>query len=598
MATIPAIKVVNGSDCDTSQAKKLPGIKVVNTCEESCDGEDIKDNYVYIGYNAHLLTYTFDIASNDYPSTYWVIVDGNYELVGEELTDVDNFLTALNTMQLGTWSLVGDVLTVTGYHVFEELFSTEHADTLSLLAIYTNSPVAMDNIYGGSLSDISIENSIVANETLIENIGNLGMTYLSTITGAVIQWLHYPASTGDGWNSTPDDAVARGLDYTTQQGGDMYNGGLPYGRDFFEDSLNVINQLGITKIIVPINIIVPLLPYSNALIDWDNVPLDNLITEIDNMIAKVTAIAPGAEIFLLELGMELKTNNFADLTANPGGAETTTAEVLAKLLEHTNASSATSILDYLEAELPDAIICIDSKNWDETSPSGADMVSVLTPLSGIDAARNYWTYDKDNSATLQDARDFLATSQDFWDYVNDGDYNGKDTYISQLVFKTNSALRSTVASGLVLAETYLRLTEENLDNGNKLKGCTYYNIKQLFSVNDDYSLRAHYPFFKLLGTFFDDTQEKLTLYVYDAAIDAACIVKAIRVGSEIRIAVVNPTESTYSFDGLLIDGVAPETWSTASAYSTDTTNPVTTDTSSYSGTSLSIRPYSLTIITI
>lgn len=80
--------------------------------------------------------------------------------------------------------------------------------------------------------DLSVSQSIEGNTTLYSNIGLLNLYGIAYPSGAVINWTYYASSGGDGWNSREQDAIDRGLNYQTVQGGALYNGGNLYGRDF------------------------------------------------------------------------------------------------------------------------------------------------------------------------------------------------------------------------------------------------------------------------------------------------------------------------------------------------------------------------------
>lgn len=600
---LAGITVTNPAACVPSTTKKIAGIKVTNSCASDCnDSGDmlIDESYDVIGYYYRELTYVYDISTNNYPATYWIDVDNNRECVGENIANEAALLVALNLMGLGTWTVEGDDLTVVGYHQYADMSSTEQSGTVTLMSVDTDSPVDMPNMFMSTGFDLSIENTLVGNTALIEPIDDLNLGALFWPTGAVLNWVHYPATTGDGWNSTSADAVARGKDYTTQQSGDLYNGGVPYGRDFFEEFLYLANQTGRRRLGLGINIILPLIPYSNDLIDWTAMDLTGLLTEFDNMMAKVVAANAANEVIILEFGMELKTGAFADLTANSDGfttgAENTKAEVLARLLTHTNASSAISIIDYIKAALPEVIISMDGKLWDDLTGSDSDMQVVLSAVPGVDAMRNYFQYQDADGLTYAAARAKFATRNLFWDWVEDADNNGKGTLISQLTVKASAPIRATVANGLLIAENYLVLSEENLSHSNKLKGIVHMNLKQLFDFNDNYALKPQYHFMKLLGMFFDNTQQKITVTTSNTALNNNCILRGVLVAGEVRVAILNPTATEYTLDGLNIDGIISTGYTATVRYSVDDTDPVTEDSTEVEESQLRFRPYSLTIV--
>jgi hypothetical protein len=206
----------------------------------------ISDDFINIGYNSNELTYTYDISDITYPDVFWIIVGENYEYVGESSSQ-EELLTNLNNTGLGVFTVQDDILSVTGYAVYGELFGTVSEEIIpdSALLIDTSDPQSMLNIYGSTAFDISIEHSIVGNTALINNIKALNFKFLAYPSGAVINWLHYVDPPGDQWNAIEQDAIDRGKDWQTAQGGDLYNGGvrLPFILLVLLLSMMVINYM-------------------------------------------------------------------------------------------------------------------------------------------------------------------------------------------------------------------------------------------------------------------------------------------------------------------------------------------------------------------
>lgn len=552
-----------------------------------------------IGFNNELKSYTYaGINAIDYPAKYSITIDSTLKYIGEP-ADQTELLVLLNALGLGTFSVVGTELRYEGFHIAGPFLSSNELDTSeSLLAVDTTDATAMLNIFGSTAFDLSIENSLVGNTDLITSISNLNFTFLAFPTGAVINWWH-PGG-GDGWGSISADATDRGLDYTTVQGGDLYNGGSPYGRVFFDEYLYLLDEVSITKAIVGLNIASALIPSSGALIDWDLVDYEAVKAEIDDIITGVATTS--ASIYIWELGMELITNSFEDLTANPGGAETTKAQVLKKLLTYTNPARTpaltVSIIDYLQAETPGALISIDGRLWDDYTSHDSDWISVLSSIDGVDLVRQYYQFKDEEAVNYAAVRAKVADRTDFWHFIEDADFNGKKTFISQFTVKATSPVRNTVANGLLMAEMYMVMTHDNLLHGNLLQGMCHMNIKQLFDVGDDYSHRVHYPFVKQLGEFFDDSQDWVDVVATRSEVAESLVVKAVQVGAEIRIAVLNPTATAYELDGITIDGVDEPTFSVEQNYSTDPTNPLTTGVTNVTEAILNFRPHSFSVITI
>jgi len=596
--TLPAL-VVNNRTCDTSEAKRLPALRVENDC--SCDPNsengaasmEVTESYAFIGYYSRLLTYTYDASGFEYPFTYWVVVDNNIELVAEDVADEEELLDALNAMGLGTWSVDDNhIFTVQAYHQYGEMFPDNAIDTdVITLSISTESPVDMLNIWGSTWFDLSIENSLVGNTDLINAVKELNFSFLAFPTGAVIDWWH-PAGT-DGWGSIESDATDRGLDYTTVQGGDLYNGGNPYGRKFFTEFQYFIDQLEITRAVVGLNLASPLIPFSNDTIVWASVDYQAVKDEVDLIVAGINAT--NASLDILELGMELKTGAWEDLFVNTGGAETTKAQILYRLL--TEVDAGTTILEYIRAALPNVIISMDGRLWDDSGNDDADWNEVLMQLDIVDVNRQYYQFKDTEAVSYAAVRQKVADRVDFWAFVEDSALNGKGVFLSQVTVKATSPIRNTAANGLLMAEIYMTLTKDNLDHDDKLVGACFMNIKQLFDVNDDYSTKVHYPFMVQLGSFFADNQKLLPMVSNSSIVDSNLVTLAIKVGSEIRVLLLNPTAEDITVDSLIIDGVsvAASNLSVTQNYSTNATDPVTEGVTYVEQDTLRLRPYSLSV---
>jgi hypothetical protein len=563
---------------------------------------EITESYPYIGYYDDELTYNFDISDIIYTGEFWVIVDNNYEYIGEPSDEAELLSMLNNDLGLGVWSIDGSTLTVIGYHTYGIMIAPSESDVISDLQLIVDStdPVEMINIYGGSAYDISIERTIIGETDLIDSITDLNWRFLVFPSGAPVNWFHYVLSGGDGYNGIESDATLRGKDYTTVLGGSLYNGGVPYGYDFYDDFIHLVNETGVQEVVLGINIAVPLIPYSGTTIDWANVPLDTLIDEIDIMITKIGTTS--ASVKIVELGMELKTSTNADLFVNTGGIENTKAEIIAKLLTHTNSTSAVSILTHIETELPGTIISIDSKLWDDGTSGDSDFVPVLSALSQVTAVRQYYQFDDAHASTYAAARTRVAQRTEFWDFVNDADFNGKDVFLSQLEVKASSPIRNTVSNGLLMAEMFMVMSEDNLSNSNKLVGMAHMNIKQLFDPNSvpEYEHKTHYPFVKLIGEFYDNSQELISISGNYSIINTNLVMQAIKVGSELRLLILNPTGVEIDISNLNIDTVNITTseFTCTQLYCDDVTDPLTQDFTQSTSTDLLIRPYSLSLIII
>lgn len=556
----------------------------------------LDSSYEDIGFNYTEKSYTYaDIDTIDYPAKYVIVIDNMQKYLGE-VEDEAALVIALNNLNLGEFEVDGTDLNYIGYHLCGDFYSVSQTDpTVSMLSIDTTDAVPMLNIYGSTAFDLSIENTMVGNTPLLDGIDDLNLGFLAFPSGAVINWWH--ADGTDGWGSIEADALARGLDYSEVQGGDLYNGGLPYGRSFQDEYLYLIDEVGVLKAVVGVNITFPLIPFSGALIDWGAVDYDALKDEIDLIVSNVAST--GADLYILELGMELITNSFEDLTLNPGGEETTKAQVIRKLLTYTDPIiNPTSIMEHIASVAPTALVSIDGRLWDDNTPHDNDWIPVLSAIEGVHVVRQYYQFKDAQALTYEAVRAKVADRTDFWAFVENGDFNGKGVFISQMTVKATSPVRNTVANGLLIAEMYMVMTSDNLDHSNKLVGLCHMNLKQLFDVGGGYTLKVHYPFMKQMGEFFDDDQEWVDITASLNIVNESLVFRAIKVGSEIRIAILNPTDTAFEIAAIEVDGVDEPTFSVDQNYSTDSSNPLTTGVTHVTESSLNCRPYSLSIVTI
>jgi hypothetical protein len=554
---------------------------------------NIVDSYPNIGYYENELTYSYEIATIQYPGTFWVVIDNVPKYVGENIADQTAFLAALNGLLLGTWTVTDTTLSVTGFHQYGDLIPTAIVSAQSVtLSIDTTPAVDMLNIWGSTWFDLSIENSLVGNTDLINAVKALNFAFLAFPTGAVIDWWH-PAGT-DGWGSIEADATDRGLNYETVQGGDLYNGGALYGRKFFTEFQYFIDECEITRAIVGLNLAKPLIPFSNDTIVWASVDYQAVKDEVDLIIAGIALT--NATLDTLELGMELKTGAWEDLFVNTGGAETTKAQILYRLLTEEDAGA--SILEYIRAELPNVIISIDGRLWDDGGNDDADWNETLMLLDIVDVNRQYYQF-KDTEATSYAAvRQKVADRVDFWAFVEDSALNGKGVFLSQITVKATSPIRNTAANGLLMAEIYMTLTKDNLDHDDKLVGGCFMNIKQLFDVNDGYSTKVHYPFMVQLGSFFANNQKMVEIVSNATIVTDNIVMLATKVVNEIRILLLNPTANDITVDELIIDGIAipSNNLTVTQNYSTDVVDPVTEGVTYVAQNTLRLRPYSLSVV--
>ena len=471
-------------------------------------------------------------------------------------------------------------------------------DTTDELGLITYS------LYGDTTFDISVENSIAGNTDLQNNVRLLNLNYLAWATGAVENWAYYLESGGDGWNSQEQDAIDRNLDYETVQGGELYHGGVPYGRDFYTEAVELMNGADVTNVVLGVNIASPLCPYSNdgatPDIDWDLIDIGSVCDDI--AISVERALNAGLNPIVFECGMELTLNAWEDLVdktghiMNPGDPENGGA-VVAQLLTWTNTTSSVSIITTIRTLCPNALISIDSKQWDNGTGNYPTWNDEVSSIAGDDIVlRQYYQLETVDLVSYATGRARIAEYPDFFTFIEDTDFNGKKTFISQVASKSAGVIKNTFANGLLICELYQVLARESALRGDILTGITHMNLITMLNENDDFTIKPIFNFMIVLGGLFTSNMTLVPVTFSDADIATNCVVVAFNTATNTRISILNPTANTYTQEGISVNGYA-KTFQTTQIYSptlviTDTNQTVVVD----SLNTITIRPYSFSVI--
>lgn len=464
--------------------------------------------------------------------------------------------------------------------------------------------ILSENLLNDTSFDISVQHSISGNTALFNNVALLRLNALAWPTGAVINWSYYMTSGGDGWNSRAQDATDRDLNYETVQGGELYHGGVPYGRDFYTEGIEMAVAAGITKVIIGVNIASPLCPYSNdginPDIDWDVIDVGSVCDQI--AISVERAVNAGLTPIVFELGMEMTLNNWADLVdktghiMNPGDPQNGGA-VIAQLITWTNTTSTVSIIDTIRALVPNAIISIDSKQWDNVTANYPTWNDEVSSIAGSDIVlRQYYQFEAPTLATYATGRARIAEYPDFFDFIEDTDFNGKKVFISQVASKSAGAIKNTFANGLLICELYMVLARESALRNQILTGITHMNLLTMLNENSGFTIKPIFNFEIVLGGMFADSMTLVPVTFSNADITNNCVAVAFNTGTDVRIAILNPTANTYTQEGLSINGFS-KTFQVTQIYSptlviTDTNQTTVVETSN----TITIRPYSFGVI--
>lgn len=534
---------------------------VNNVCSTSNDDDDnestssfILSNYPIIGFTVSNNIYTCDIAGLfTYDGEFWLEVDNRWVFIGNA-TSQSNLLFLLNAKDLGNFTISLTILQAEGNHVygrFKEapIINSEVVVPVTGVVVDTGYAVALPCLLMSSAFDLSLKASIDGNTALYNNIGSVGWPALGFPEGAIVDYVHYPASPGQGYNiDTTESAALVGEANKCSIHGNTAC--IVYDRDFYEEYMDMCVAAGVTNIVVGISVISPLYSYVNALIVWASAPVYKVINDITNACNRATA--KGLTITRWELGEELTNNNWAPLFSNPGGVEHGVA-VLKKLLTHTNAGAPVSILQKLVNLTPSAARVVALTLWDAAAlalyPTWNEQIMGISLVSG---GIQYFQLYSQTVIDYLTARDRLAQIPDFFDYITGSDFHGKPVFVSQVEIKATSPIASRMAAGLILAELYIQFHLQNLSRGNVLLGVMDFGLNKQFDNFFNPRLRLYY--LQMLGDLLQPGGE-LVEVTFQGEAEANLIRIGVKYGSVLKIGIINPTAVAYTQDAFSIDGV-------------------------------------------
>lgn len=551
------------------------------------------DDLDAIGYKGVVKTYEYDIeAQFTYTGDFWVVVNNNYQYIGRPAS-VGALVTSLNQLSLGTFTATTSTLiTVEGTHVYGVMFELPLVEPVTPpvsadIAVSTIYQETLPILYGSSAFDFSVLSSIEGNAELVSNIESMGLNYIGWPQGAVVNWIHYVDPPGDGYNFNPYDAINFGVDPCGIQNG---IGCTTYGREFFDEYANMMQDAGVSNAVLSINVAAPLYEFTSGLIDWDTIDIAGVISEIDIAISKASAF--GFEIIGFELGMELTLGNWKELFVNTGGAEQG-EEVFTKLLTHTNLLAPVSIINHIRTSAPYAFISVDTTMWEAFPGLYPDWTEAVSSLD-VDALRQYYQFYADEVTDYKTARDRIAQNTEFFDFITADRYNGKKTFISQFEIKASSPIASRIAASLTIVEFYIVMHKQNLAYGNILLGLTDFNLHKIFDWKNHHEPKNRFYYFQMLGELFVEGS-KIIDVTFDPVIEANTVSIAVLQGTTVKVGLLNPTGNLYLMSTMSIDGELFIDYTMHQRYTSD---PMGTEdfSADQTGGTLAIRPYSFSII--
>lgn len=546
-----------------------------------------------IGYKGVVKTYEYDIeAQFTYTGDFWVVVNNNYQYIGRPAS-VGALVTSLNLLSLGTFTATSSTLiTVEGTHVYGIMFELPLVESVTPpvsadIAVSTVYQETLPILYGSSAFDFSVLSSIEGDAQLDTNIGSMGLSYIGWCQGAVVNWMHYVDPPGDGYNFNPYDAINFGVDPCGIQSG---IGCTTFGRDFFDEFANMMQDSGVTKAVLSVNVAAPLYEFTSGLINWTTIDIGSVIDEINIALDKANDF--DFEVIGFELGMELTLGNWKELFVNTGGAEHG-EDVFTKLLTHTNGSSAISIINHIRSAAPYAFISVDSTMWEAYPGLYPDWTEAVANLD-VDALRQYYQFYANTVTDYQSARARIAEYPTFFSFITADRYNGKKTFISQFEIKASSPIASRIAASLTIVEFYITMHKQNIEYGNILLGITDFNLHKIFDWKNHHEPKNRFYYFQMLGELFVEGS-KIIDVTFDDVIQANTVSIAVLQGTTIKVGLLNPTGNLYLMSTMSIDGEFFIDYTMHQRYTGD---PMGTEdfSADQTGGTLAIRPYSFSII--
>lgn len=466
--------------------------------------------------------------------------------------------------------------------------------------------------FGESFVNVSVSDSIVGNTDLVEKF-TAENTEIAWFTGdGNTMWYAHYVIDGDGYNFKEQEILYRGQTLADAANG---VGNQTYNRDFFTEFCKTVHACGIPYVVTSQSLFGILSRYSSeagaepGLIDWDNIPFNEVIDDIDAMLAIMAEHCPNAILLMVEFTDESILQGNRPIFDNQFGAEHG-ADVYRKVLTHTNGTSAVSILQHLKNVSPetlaqaDAIIWThedhdyfttqgDHQNWDQIVFDGNDLVDVVRQYDQI----------KDDVALLdyQGIRqDWFDSRAAFYNHLTAAEYDGKPSALDQVGTDTpepgGSQINRTAAKGLILAERMILTWCNNHLHGNCVKMFCNYNQKVMFDIGDGWEPRPAYKYRKLMGEWYEGGGDLIDITVSDPALDDL-LIKGKVVNGLLSIVVLNPTAGSFMIPTVSIVGQPVESFTVKTVHPDSTDEPTTVfdAVETTESNQITVHPYALCV---
>lgn len=513
---------------------------------------EVEESYDYIGYNMFLKEYEYDITGADFSAEgmVWILVDGNYEFVGNPSSSAQLIIN-LNTLGLGTFTLAGGIITVFGYHEYGEMLGIIIAGDQPLMAIIinTSNSYSQERAFGYTGVDLS-DNGVVATDPvkIAFYIELAPFLCSSWIGGAADKYKHEIPDDSvpppSQYNFIPSEIIELGQNPATLQGGVALT---DPGFGFSDDYINTMDILGCETMLNVLNITPPLIPYIGGAINYAALDFTASVNEF--VLFRDACTAKGILVKKVQLGLEQGVGNFEDIYSEGG---VTYGKMVEKVVP---------LLDAIDNTLE--IFLDDYNYYDSSNPWPTWMTDTLAQLSApvrnrIKGIRQYQNYEDDES-TLADALAFGNTINDMINYVRSYDADFSINF-QQLAIKSSNPLRSTIGQGVVTVNSFLNVLQKQITEDNIFR---VFNFQSLRSVSNNFPsvINPVYYYMERFSKLCKGLLTPTTYFDIAGVKSMACIHDGV-----LTIGVLNPTLSDVPYQALKINGVYRTDYTASAVY--------------------------------
>lgn len=474
----------------------------------------------------------------------------------------------------GTWTVVNNTLYLSdslcgvgSIYLIVSAIDQGGSDAEGSMDIDDSSPVAILDIFGAGLIDVSVNHSRVTDSEWIANMLAIGFKYGDPFPDPISHWNHLiPSGGGDGYNILESEALLLGKTLATVQDG---VGNETYGYDFIDGEYSdYLPLLGINETILSVNISTLLMQViGTSPVNVAGIDFTDSYAEWEFFISIMAA--NGVTIRSIQLSTEMGISGQS-------------------LIVHA-ASDVKNICDviiaYFRTNHPSFTIYSDAYQVDDTTNLLDDYNSTLATMD-TEGARQYFQLNEDSYETTRERiYEFGGVLVKFRQQ-----FPGKKMRIQQSIVKPDNPIRNKVGEGLAQAELWMHVIKENINQNGLVTDLTLYTTNRLIGATNN--IHPLY-YFTLLAAGMFHNDGMIEVDFENENLEVLGVVD----GAEIRLYVINHSadfqSETIALNGTLV------AYSTE-AYYGDIYDSVANhyEAGGNAGTSVLFYPHSLTKIII